>query len=128
MKALVILLVEDDAMIGESLAEPLESLGHTVCAVERNATDAVAAASHRSLDLMIVDVGLGEASGIAAVKEILRVRLCRTCLSQEMRCEACRSALKLSSFKSLSGCRTWAAGDQTGAPDAAGSPTSRHCT
>ena len=73
MKALRTLVVEDDAMIGELLrAETLESLGHTVCAVERNATDAVAAASHWRPDLMIVDVGLGEASGIAAVKEILR--------------------------------------------------------
>ena len=34
--------------------------------------DAVAAASRWRPDLMIVDVGLGEASGIAAVREILR--------------------------------------------------------
>jgi two-component system, response regulator PdtaR len=72
MKALRTLVVEDDAMIGELLAETLEGLGHTVCAVERNVADAVAAASHWRPDLMIVDVGLGEASGIAAVKEILR--------------------------------------------------------
>jgi len=72
MKALRTLVVEDDAMIGELLAETLEGLGHTVCAVERNVADAVAAASHWRPDLMIVDVGLGEASGIAAVKQILR--------------------------------------------------------
>ncbi len=72
MKALRTLVVEDDAMIGELLAETLEGLGHTVCAVERNIADAVAAASHWRPDLMIVDVGLGEASGIAAVKQILR--------------------------------------------------------
>jgi two-component system, response regulator PdtaR len=72
MKALRTLVVEDDVMIGELLAETLEGLGHTVCAVERNVADAVAAASHWRPDLMIVDVGLGEASGIAAVKEILR--------------------------------------------------------
>ena len=72
MKALRTLVVEDDAMIGGLLAETLEGLGHTVCAVERNAADAVAAALHWRPDLMIVDVGLGEASGIAAVKEILR--------------------------------------------------------
>jgi CheY-like chemotaxis protein len=59
-------------MIGELLAETLEGLGHTVCAVERNFADAVAAALHWRPDLMIVDVGLGEASGIAVVKEILR--------------------------------------------------------
>jgi len=72
MKALRTLVVEDDAMIGGLLAETLEGLGHAVCAVETNVAKAVAAASHWSPDLMIVDVGLGEASGIAAVKEILR--------------------------------------------------------
>ncbi len=64
MKALHILVVEDDVMIGGLLAETLEDLGHTVCAVKTRA----AAARHHP-DLMIVDVGLGEASGIA---EILR--------------------------------------------------------
>jgi len=72
MKALRILVVEDNVMIGELLAETLEDLGHVVCAVETNAANAVAAAARHHPDLMIVDVGLGEASGIAAVKEILR--------------------------------------------------------
>jgi CheY-like chemotaxis protein len=72
MKALRTLVVEDDAIIGGLLAETLEGLGHAVCAVENNAANAVAAASRWRPDLMIVDVGLGEASGIAAVKEILR--------------------------------------------------------
>jgi two-component system, response regulator PdtaR len=56
------------------LAETLEGLGHTVCAVESNVTNAVAAASHWRPDLMIVDVGLSEASGVAAVKEIVRIK------------------------------------------------------
>ena len=67
---------EDDAMIGGLLAETLEGLGHAVCAMESNVAKAVAAASHWRPDLMIVDVGLGEASGIAAVKEILRSGRC----------------------------------------------------
>ena len=71
MKALRTLVVEDDAIIGGLLAEALEGLGHTVCAVESNVAKAVAAASHWRPDLMIVDVELGEASGILAVKEIL---------------------------------------------------------
>jgi len=75
MKALRTLVVEDDAIIGALLAETLEGLGHTVCAMERNVANAVAAASHYRPDLMIVDVGLGESSGISAVKEILRSRL-----------------------------------------------------
>src|SRR5271157_6012195 len=72
MRALRTLVVEDDALIGGLLAETLEGLGHTVCAVESNVADAVAAALHWRPDLMIVDLGLGEASGVVAVKEILR--------------------------------------------------------
>ena len=71
MNALRTLVVEDDAVIGGLLAETLEGLGHKVCAVESNVTNAVAAASRWRPDLMIVDVGPSEASGIAAVKEIL---------------------------------------------------------
>jgi two-component system, response regulator PdtaR len=74
MKALRTLVVEDDAIIGKLLAETLEGLGHTVCAVETNVAKAVGAASYWRPDLMIVDVGLGEASGLTAVKEILRSR------------------------------------------------------
>jgi CheY-like chemotaxis protein len=74
MNALRTLVVEDDAMIAGLLAETLEGLGHGVCAVETNVANAVAAASRWQPDLMIVDIGLGEASGIAAVKEILRTR------------------------------------------------------
>ena len=72
MKALRTLVVEDDAIIGELLAETLEGLGHAVCAVETNVAKALGAASHWRPDLMIVDIGLGEASGLIAVKEILR--------------------------------------------------------
>ena len=72
MKALRILVVEHDVTIGELLAETLEDLGHVVCAVDTNAANAVTAAALHRPDLMIVDVGLGDASGIAAVKEILR--------------------------------------------------------
>jgi len=71
MRALRILVVEDDVMIGGLLAETLEDLGHVVCGVETDAANAVAAAARHHPDLMIVDVGLGEASGVAAVEEIL---------------------------------------------------------
>jgi two-component system, response regulator PdtaR len=74
MMALRALVVEDDAIIARLLAETLQSLGHTVCAVETNVAKAVAAASHWRPDLMIVDVGFGDASGLVAVKEILQSR------------------------------------------------------
>ncbi len=72
MKAKRVLVVEDDAMIGGLLAETLEGLGHKVCAVETNAVHAPAAAARWRPDLMIVDVGRGQAGGVAVVKEILR--------------------------------------------------------
>ncbi len=71
VKALRILVVEDDALIGMLLAEVLEGMGHDVCAIEANEADAVAAAARCSPDLMIVDARLGDESGIAAVDEIL---------------------------------------------------------
>jgi CheY-like chemotaxis protein len=74
MKALRTLVVEDDAILGELLAKTVEGLGHAVCALETNVAKAVVAASHWRPDLMIVDAGLGEASGLLAVKEILRSR------------------------------------------------------
>jgi CheY-like chemotaxis protein len=72
MKPLRVLVVEDDLMIGQLLAEVLEDLGHVVAAVVIEADAAVAAARNCRPDLMIVDIKLGERSGVAAVKEILR--------------------------------------------------------
>ena len=40
--------------------------------METDAANAVAAAARHHPDLIIVDVGLGDASGVAAVNEILR--------------------------------------------------------
>jgi len=72
MRPLRVLVVEDDPMIGPLLAEVLEDLGHVVVAVEIDADAAVATARDCRPDLMIVDIGLGERSGVAAVREILR--------------------------------------------------------
>jgi CheY-like chemotaxis protein len=72
MKALRVLVVEDDAMVGMLLAEVLTGMGHDVCANEATETDAVAAAARCSPDMMIVDVMLGDGSGVSAVAEILR--------------------------------------------------------
>jgi CheY-like chemotaxis protein len=72
MEALNILVVEDDAMIGELLAEVIVELGHMVCAIVATEIGAVAAAAWHKPDLMIVDAQLGYGSGIAAVETILR--------------------------------------------------------
>jgi DNA-binding response OmpR family regulator len=72
MKALRILVMEDDIMIGTLLADVLQEMGHDVCAIESTEDDAVAAAKRCKPDMMIVDARLGNGSGISAVREILR--------------------------------------------------------
>jgi DNA-binding response OmpR family regulator len=72
MKALRVLIVEDDALIGLLLSELLAGMGHKVCAIAATEADAVSAAIRNRPDLMIVDAGLGRGSGISAVDEILR--------------------------------------------------------
>jgi CheY-like chemotaxis protein len=72
MKPLRVMIVEDDLTIGPLLAETLEHFGHLVCALEVDVAAAVTAARRCHPDLMIVDIDLGEASGIAAVEQILK--------------------------------------------------------
>ena len=72
MKALRVLVVEGDALIGLLLSELLAGMGHKVCAIAATEADAVSAAIRNRPDLMIVDAGLGRGSGISAVDEILR--------------------------------------------------------
>jgi two-component system, response regulator PdtaR len=71
-KALRVLVVEDNGMIGILLAEMLAEMGHDVCAIEATEAAAVAAVIRCRPDLMIVDAWLGEGSGITAVETILR--------------------------------------------------------
>ena len=72
MKALRVLVVEDDALIAMLLAEVLAGMGHDVCATAATEAEAVIAATRYGPDLMIVDAGLGRGSGVSAVEEILR--------------------------------------------------------
>jgi CheY-like chemotaxis protein len=72
MKALRVLIVEDESLIGMLLADTLGAMGYDVCAIEATETGAVAAAARCHPDLMIVDARLRDGSGISAVEEILR--------------------------------------------------------
>jgi CheY-like chemotaxis protein len=72
MKALRVLVVEDDALIAMALGELLAGMGHDVCATAATEAEAVIAASRYGPDLMIVDAGLGRGSGVSAAEEILR--------------------------------------------------------
>ena len=72
MKALRVLVIEDDAIIGMLLSELLTGMGHGICAIAATEGEAVIAATRHRPDLMIVDAGLGRGSGVSAVEEILR--------------------------------------------------------
>ena len=73
-RALRILLVDDDAVIGTLLAAMIEDMGHSVCGIEATEAAAVAAATRDAPDLMIVDALLREGNGFAAMETILRTR------------------------------------------------------
>jgi CheY-like chemotaxis protein len=70
MRSLRIMVVEDDGLLAELLGEVLKGMGHNVCASEGNEAGAVAAAIRCKPDLMVVDVRLGEGSGVSAVDKI----------------------------------------------------------
>jgi len=71
-RALRVLVVEDDALIGILLAETLEEMGYEICAIEATEAGAVDAARRCRPDLMVVDAWLGDGTGISAVEKILR--------------------------------------------------------
>jgi CheY-like chemotaxis protein len=70
--ALRVLIVEDNVIIAMLLEATLADMGHTVCAIEGTETGAVDAAARHRPDLLIVDAGLSEGTGISAVDRILR--------------------------------------------------------
>ena len=72
MRALRVIVMEDEAIVGMFLVDVLVELGHDVCALEFTEDGGVAAARRCKPDLMIVDVHLGEGNGICAVNEITR--------------------------------------------------------
>jgi two-component system, response regulator PdtaR len=74
MKALRVLVVEDEVMIAMLLADVLRELGHEVCATEATEAGAITAAARHQPDLMIVDEWLRQGSGISAVEQITRSR------------------------------------------------------
>jgi len=69
MRALRVLVVEDNAIIGMLLAGVLAGMGHDVCAIEATEADAVTTATRCGPDLMFVDVQLGDGSGCLCRRE-----------------------------------------------------------
>jgi CheY-like chemotaxis protein len=78
MKALRILVVEDDAMIAMLLADMFAAMGHDVCAIERTEAGAVAAATLCKPDLMIVDADWMREVACLPSRRSSALSLCRT--------------------------------------------------
>jgi CheY-like chemotaxis protein len=66
-RSLKILVAEDDELIGELLAEMLDSMGHVICAIETTEAGTVATAKQLQPDLLIVDLHLSPGTGIDAI-------------------------------------------------------------
>ena len=67
MRQLSILVVEDEPLIAMLLCDILVEMGHSVCALESTEKGAVAAALQHRPEMMIVDDGLLQGSGISAI-------------------------------------------------------------
>ncbi len=72
MKALRILVVEDDALIALLLAEMLKEMGHEPCGAAATEDSAVTQAASTQPDLIIMDVFLTSGGGVAAITRILQ--------------------------------------------------------
>jgi CheY-like chemotaxis protein len=71
IEPLNVLIVEEEPEIGLLLAEILAEFGHVVHAVEVDGAAAAISARDGNVDLIIVDIGLGETKRIAFVDQLL---------------------------------------------------------
>jgi CheY-like chemotaxis protein len=68
--SLRVLVIDDERSVGATLRDMLETLGHSVVAVQ-NATDALVKARSKNFDVAIVDVNLGPGiDGISLTREL----------------------------------------------------------
>jgi CheY-like chemotaxis protein len=68
--SLRVLVIDDERSVGLTLRDMLETLGHTVVAVQ-NATDALVKARSKNFDVAFVDVNLGPGiDGISLTREL----------------------------------------------------------
>lgn len=74
MTSLRILVAEDEAIIALLLGDVLRGLDHSICATVATEDEAVAAAAAFAPDLIIIDAGLRDGSGLAAMARINVVR------------------------------------------------------
>jgi DNA-binding response OmpR family regulator len=67
-------IIEDEYLIGQSLADMLEKLGFTRFSFARSEDAAIAGAIAEKIDLITADVRLLPGDGVSAVEKICRTR------------------------------------------------------
>ena len=70
MKALKILIVEDEALIAEGLCCCVKNLGHSVVALMDNGFDALKMIENNDVDCVLIDINLPEMDGVTTVEKI----------------------------------------------------------
>lgn len=71
-----VLIVEDDTLVGIGLRAQLEKLGHEVVGQAGNAAESRALFRDKRPDVVLMDIRLQEADGIALAAELLEERRC----------------------------------------------------
>src|SRR5436853_3517200 len=94
MKALRVLVVEDDALIAMLLTEMLAGMGHDVCATAATEADAVSAATRYDPDLMIWTPAWVGAAAFPLSRKYSERGLSHTCSSAAM-LEECGCASRM---------------------------------
>jgi two-component SAPR family response regulator len=74
MKALSVLVVENDLFLGRLLGETLEMMGHIVCSIETTVEGTLAAVFRFNPDLIIIDILLQDGSGISVLENTCSYR------------------------------------------------------
>ncbi len=73
-RVLHVLIVEDEPIIALLVGDVVKSMGHLVCDIVATEADAVEMALTCQPDLMIVDAGLRDGSGVGAIQTILKLQ------------------------------------------------------
>jgi len=71
-----VMIIEDDTFVGMGIARLLEDLGHKFVGQAGSPGEAVALYREQRPDLVLVDIKLGEADGIALAADLMKERRC----------------------------------------------------
>ena len=75
MDGLRLLIIEDDAQVGRTLADTLRTAGYVVCGIATTSTEAIVMSRLHRPAIAIVDLRLGDnGDGVDTARQLLRLR------------------------------------------------------